>query len=186
MTRLIDGSHSTNTNSSLDAIMALISAITLSPEDATQLTDAVQLCVASPGGNTGNAPALIKCADGAGNSTPSVPTSATTTTPPTNTPSPTTLVSATPAPTPSVPQVSCSQPTTSSCVNTQPQAGSVPIPNGHYTVTYNGLLGVVAQWQNASTLVIGVSGASFCKVSSVHRGWKQVEDAIDDGLVKIL
>ncbi|KIJ10188.1 hypothetical protein PAXINDRAFT_86393 [Paxillus involutus ATCC 200175] len=117
------------------------------------------------------------------------------------------LVLATPAPTPSVPQVSHSQPTTSSCVNTQPQARSVPIPNGHYPVTYNGvsfvlpfydgispfylitrgkLLGVVAQWQNALTLVIDVSGASFSKVSSVRCGWKQVEDAIDDSLVKIL
>ncbi|KIJ09042.1 hypothetical protein PAXINDRAFT_38235, partial [Paxillus involutus ATCC 200175] len=77
------------------------------------------------------------------------------------------------------------------------------IPTGHYSITYNAvsfvlpfqeepgpfylitrgrLVGVVASWQKASPLVIGVSGASFSKVSSVHRGWQQVEDAIDDKL----
>ncbi|KIJ13868.1 hypothetical protein PAXINDRAFT_80169, partial [Paxillus involutus ATCC 200175] len=81
------------------------------------------------------------------------------------------------------------------------------VPNGHYIATYNEvifvlpyqgeigpyylitqgkLIGVVAQWQKASPFVIGVSGASFSKVSSVQQGWQRVEDAIDAGQTKYL
>ncbi|KAF8833924.1 hypothetical protein BDN67DRAFT_985700 [Paxillus ammoniavirescens] len=87
------------------------------------------------------------------------------------------------------------------------QVGGVAIPSRHYTITYNGvvfilpyqgevgpyylitwgrLMGVVAQWQKASPLVIGVSGASFRNVTSVQRGWQLVEDAIDDGQANYL
>ncbi|KIJ19292.1 hypothetical protein PAXINDRAFT_153324 [Paxillus involutus ATCC 200175] len=87
-------------------------------------------------------------------------------------------------------------------------AGQIhPMPNGHYSVTYNGitfvlplqeesgpfylitrgrLVGVIAQWARVCPLVIGVSGAAFHMVSSMQWGWQMIEAAIDDGLTRVL
>ncbi|KIK79136.1 hypothetical protein PAXRUDRAFT_162109 [Paxillus rubicundulus Ve08.2h10] len=82
------------------------------------------------------------------------------------------------------------------------------MPNGHYTVTYNYISFILPlqsevspfylitrgklisvclshrQW--ASPLVIGVSSASFSKVSSVVHRYQLMEDVIDNGLAYTL
>ncbi|KAL4068918.1 hypothetical protein V8B97DRAFT_1872685, partial [Scleroderma yunnanense] len=56
----------------------------------------------------------------------------------------------------------------------------------YYLITHSKLVGIITKWENTSSLVIRVNGATFRSIASVKHGWKAIEDAISASTVQYL